>query len=336
MAASPSNPEVSVSERPAAPAVPTAAPVDAGRAGVDRAALAAALVTVVLWASAFVGIRAASESLSAGSLAFGRLLVGSIALGVLVLVRGAVRPGRRELVLIAASGLLWYAVYNVVLNEAERNLDAATASMITNTAPIIVAVFAGLFLGEGFPPRLLAGLAVAFAGAAVIAVATAAEPVPGANAPLGIALCLLAAFSYAAGVTLQKPALRTVSAAQVTWMACTIGAIACLPFAPGLVREAASATPQSLAWMVYLGLFPTSVGFTLWAFALNRTTSGRLGSTTYLVPPVVIVMGWALLGEVPPLLAILGGALCVAGVIVARSRGSLLPRRSRAAVVVEG
>ena len=44
-------------------------------------ALAAALVTVALWASAFVGIRSASHHLSPGALAFGRLTIASVALG---------------------------------------------------------------------------------------------------------------------------------------------------------------------------------------------------------------------------------------------------------------
>ena len=89
-----------------------------GRAPADRRAIAAALVTVVLWASAFVGIRAASIDLSAGSLALGRLAVGAVSLGVLVLSRGLVRPSRRDLALVVASGLLWFAFYNVALNTA--------------------------------------------------------------------------------------------------------------------------------------------------------------------------------------------------------------------------
>lgn len=256
--------------------------------------------------------------------------MGSLALAVLVLARGYVRPSRRDFVLIVASGLLWFAFYNVALNEAERNVDAGTASMLTNVGPILVALFAGLFLGEGFPPRLMAGIGVAFIGAIVIAFASASAPVPGGNATLGIALCLAAAVAYAGGVTLQKPAVRSVPAAQVTWMACLTGAIACLPFLPGLVADVAAAQPASVAWMVYLGLFPTAIGFTTWAYALSRTTAGRLGSTTYLVPPIAIVMSLFVLNEVPPLLSIVGGVLCVLGVIVARSRGTL-PRR-RAAV----
>ena len=288
----------------------------------DRLAVGAALVTVTLWASAFVGIRAVVDDFSPGSLAVGRLAVGSIALGILVAIRRPQMPSRRDLAFIVASGLLWFALYNLTLNEAERNLEAGTTAMLVNTGPIFIAIFAGVFLSEGFPQRLLLGLAVAFGGTALIAFASTAAPVAGGNATLGIALCIAAALAYAAGVTLQKPALRATPALTVTWLACVTGLIACLPFAPDLFAQLRTAQTSSIGWMLYLGLFPTSIAFTTWAFALSRTAAGRLGSMTYLVPPIVIVMAWALLSEVPSWLAIAGGALCIAGVVVARSGGA--------------
>lgn len=292
---------------------------------VDRLALAAALTTVVLWASAFVGIRAVATDLTPGAIALGRLLIGSLALGALVIVRPWVRPTTRELALIVASGLVWFVVYNLALNEAERIVDAGTAAMLVNTGPIFLAIMAGLFLGEGFPARLLLGCVIAFAGTLIIGVATSTGEMSG-NPSLGIVLCIVAAFSYAAGVTLQKPAVRRIPGHQVIWLACLTGAIVCLPFAPDLLREVSVAQATNIAWLVYLGLFPTAIAFTTWAFALSRTPAGRLGATTYLVPPVVIVMGWLLLGESPPPLAIAGGVLCIAGVAVARSRRSFVRR----------
>jgi drug/metabolite transporter (DMT)-like permease len=291
-------------------------------------AIAAALVTVVLWASAFVGIRAAAAELSAGALAFGRLAIGTIALGIVVLLRGWVRPSNRDLALIVASGVLWFGFYTVSLNEAERNVDAGTASMIVGLGPIFIALLAGVYLGEGLPARLIAGLSVAFVGVVVIGVATAADPLPGANPTLGVVLCVAAAIAYAIGVTLQKPAVAAVAPHQLVFIGCAVGALACLPFAPSLASELGSASPSTIGWMVYLGLFPTSVAFTTWAYALRRTPAGRLGATTYLVPPIVIVLGWQILGEVPTLAVIGGGGLCIVGVIVARSRGRL-PRQLR-------
>ena len=200
--------------------------------------------------------------------------------------------------------------------------------MLVNTGPIFLALFAGLFLGEGFPPRLMLGLAVAFAGTLIIGFASSAAPAADGNATLGIVLCLVAAVAYAGGVTMQKPALRSVPALNVTWLACVTGMVACLPFAPQLVSELGTAQASSIGWLVYLGLFPTAIAFTTWAFALSHTAAGKLGSTTYLIPPIVIVMAWLVLAEAPSWPAIAGGALCIGGVVVARS-GSI--RRSRPA-----
>jgi len=297
----------------AAKTLPASEPVS-----VDWLALGAALVTVVLWASAFVGIRAAAADLSPGALAVGRLIVGSVALGVVVALRRPAWPSRRDLAWIAACGVVWFGAYNVALNAAEQLVDAGTAAMLVNVGPILIAIFAGLFLGEGFPPRLVVGSAIAFAGTIVIGLATGGGSADAA-APTGIILCLVAALAYAAGVTIQKPILRRVAALQVTWLACCVGALVTLPFLPQLIGELPQARISAVGWLVYLGIVPTAIAFTTWAFALNRTTAGRLGSTTYLVPPVAILMAWLILGEVPPLVALLGGVLCIGGVIVARS-----------------
>jgi drug/metabolite transporter (DMT)-like permease len=157
---------------------------------------------------------------------------------------------------------------------------------------------------------------VAFSGVVAIGLSTSS----GTADLVGVALCLTSAVAYAVSVVVQKPLLSRLSALQVTWTACTIGALVCLPFAPELVHDVRSSGASALGWVVYLGLMPTAVGFTTWAYALARSSAGRLASTTYLVPPLAIALGWLLLGEVPPLLAVIGGAVCLLGVAVARRR----------------
>ncbi|MBV9365653.1 MAG: EamA family transporter [Solirubrobacterales bacterium] len=295
------------------------------RASRDRAvSIAAVAVTVALWASAFVAIRYADRELSPGALALGRLLVGSLALGLPVLLRRESLPGRRELPGLMVCGLLWFGVYNVSLNAAENRIDAGTAAMLVNVGPILIAIFAGLILREGFPSRLFAGCLVSFAGAVIIGLATSQH---GLQESLGAVLCLVAAFAYAGGVVAQKPVLRTASPLSVTWLACTIGALSCLPYAGALGRQLGHAGTSTIVWTIYLGVAPTAIGFVTWAYALARTTAGRMGSTTYLVPPLALLFGWTFLGEVPPLLVLPGGALCLAGVAVARTGG----RRARVA-----
>lgn len=280
----------------------------------DWRPFAAALVSVTLWSSAFVGIRAATRTIPPGALALGRLLIGTILVGVLLVRRGALRPTRRELLILSIAGLLWFGLYNVVLNTAERMVDAGTAAMIVNIAPLMIMGLAATFLKERMTPGILWGAAVAFAGVIVIGLATRSG-----DAPLwGIVLCVIATAASAAGVVAQKPVLARLSALQVTWICCAIGTVCCLAYAPDLVAALGRAAPADLAWMLYLGIFPTSIAFTTWAYALARGTASRLAATAYLVPPITIGMSWILLDEVPKLVAVLGGALCLVGVIFAR------------------
>jgi drug/metabolite transporter (DMT)-like permease len=281
----------------------------------DVAALAAGLLTVTLWGSAFVAIRDAGETLSPGSLALGRLLVSVVVLGAAAAIWRERLPARRDLAAIAAFGVLFLGVYSVTLNAAERRVDAGTAAMLINTGPILIAIGAGIFLGEGFPRWLFAGCAVAFAGCVLIGLANTQA---GSRAGLGIALLVVAACAYATAVVIQKPVLARASPLQVTWLGCAAATVVCLPFAPTLVGELDAAGTQGIAWMVYLGVAPTALGFATWAFALRRMSAGRLASLAYLIPVVAILLGWALLDETPPELAAAGGALCIAGVALAR------------------
>ncbi|HEY7692147.1 MAG TPA: DMT family transporter [Gaiellaceae bacterium] len=286
----------------------------------DTVAVAAAGATLVLWASAFVGIRAAGDDFSPGALALGRLTVAAIVLGLLVLARREPLPALRDVPLIALGGLLWLGAYSVLLNAAERRVDAGTAAMLVNVGPILIALLAGYLLGEGYPRTLFAGCAIAFAGVALIATATSGGASSGG---LGVALCLLAALGYAGGVVAQKVVLRRVSGLQTVFLSCLIAAIGCSWAVPSLGRGIEDAPASSIAWVLYLGAFPTAIGFVTWTYALARTSAGRLAATTYLVPAISILLAWAFLGETPPALAFLGGAVCLVGVAVARRRPAL-------------
>jgi drug/metabolite transporter (DMT)-like permease len=299
-----------VTQTPAAPRPATDA--DAPATWLPVAAVA---VTLVLWAAAFVAIRHLGETFSAGPLSLGRLLVGSLVLAIPALLQGVPRPTGRQWATIATIGVLWYGVYNVALNEGERRVDAGTAAMLIQVSPVLIAVLAALFLSERFTRQLATGMALAFGGVAVIGLSGTPD---GDRDVVGVALCLLAAVVYATSVVLQKPLVARLAAVHVTWLACTTGAIVCLPYAGTLVTETRDASASSIAWLMFLGAGPTAVAFTTYAFALRHMTASSLGVTTYLVPPLTIVMSLVFLGEAPPPLAYVGGALALVGVAVAR------------------
>ena len=277
-------------------------------------------VTVVLWASAFVGIRAVADVFEPGPLSLGRLLVGAVALTVIARPWRHSLPRGGTLGLVVVYGVVWFGAYNVALNAGETSLDAGTAALVVNIGPILIAVLAGFLFEEGFPRPLVVGMAIAFTGVVLIAISTRDADAVSSASTTGVLLCVAAAIFYAVGALTQKPTLRTVAPAMSVWMACVIGAVVCLPYAPALVEQLGDASTGDVLWLVYLGVFPTAIGFSTWSYALQRLTAGQVASTTYLVPAVATMISWAVLDEVPAPLAFVGGALCLAGVAVTRVR----------------
>ncbi|HEY3410251.1 MAG TPA: DMT family transporter [Propionicimonas sp.] len=278
----------------------------------------AIVVTVLAWASAFVVIRGAAASFSGGALALGRLLVGSALLSLTMLGRRWVRPTGREWLQVTGFGLAWFGAYNVVLNIAERTLDAGTTAMVVNTGPILIALGAGWILREGIPKWLAIGGAVAFVGVVCIGLGTGGT---GWGSGIGVVWALVAAITYAVGVLFQKPALRRLPSAQVTWLGCLVGTLACLPFAGELAHGVATAPLSAILGVVYLGAVPTALAFSTWGYALARMPAGQLGISTYVVPPLAVALGLLVFAEVPAPLAIVGGAICLIGVALSRRRG---------------
>lgn len=275
-------------------------------------------VTILAWASAFIVIRGTAPHFTGGALALGRIVVGAVLLGIVVLIgRRWVAPNRREWLLIVGFGVLWFGAYNVALNIAEQTVDAGTTAMIVGIGPILIALGAGLFLREGIPKWLAIGAGVAFLGVILIGIGTGGAGFAGGT---GVLWALLAALTYAAGVLFQKPVLRRLPNAQVTWLGCAIGTVACLPFAGDLATGLEHAPASAVLGVVYLGAVPTALGFSTWAYALSRMPAGQLGVSTYVVPPLAIILGLILFGEVPAVLAVIGGAVCFVGVALSRRR----------------
>ena len=278
--------------------------------------VAAGGITLVMWASAFVVIRHVAHDVSPGALGAGRLLVAALVVLPLVLRRGWVRPTRREWLLLAVGGVGWFGVYNLTLNAGERHVAAGTAAMIIQIGPVIVALMAVPLFGERLHGWLLGGMVVGFAGVAVIARGSSTD----ADASLlGVLLVLVAAAMYAVGVLTQKVLLRRLPSVQVVLVSFLMGAATCLPFSadlPGIVADGGA----ELWWIVYLGVLPTAVAFTTWAYALTHTDAGALSLTTFLVPGIATLIAWLTIDEVPPSLTFVGGALAIVGVLMTRRK----------------
>ena len=281
-----------------------------------RAALALA-ATVLLWGSAFAAIRAALEHFSAAHLSVLRLFVAAAALGVIAAVRGVRLPERRDLPAIAAVGFAGMTAYQLLLNSGERTVPAGTATLLVNLSPVFTAIGAILGDREEMTRRRWTGVAIACGGATLIAVAGDG----GVSLGQGALLVLCAAVAQAAFFLGQKPLLRRYGSLELTTWAMALGALMTLPFAPGLAGAVTSAPAEPLLAVGVLGLGASAIGFVTWAYACARIDVSVAAATLYAVPVVAFSEGYLWLGERPTVMALVGGAVALAGVALVASRG---------------
>lgn len=281
----------------------------------------AAGLTVVLWASAFPGIRAAIHSYTPAHVALIRYATASIALAVYA---GFVRirlPRLRDIPAFALLGLVGIAYYNVALNGGEVHVPSAEASFIVAAAPIFMAIEAILFLRERLRPWGWLGIIVCFAGISIITLSRNA----GLHLDGWSFLVLSAAVAQSLYSVGQKFLLARYTALECTAYAIWLGTVLLLVFTPGLFGAIRTAPLDATLAALYLGIFPGALAYVTWAYALSRLPASTAGSFLYLVPIVASGIAWLWLGEVPAVLALGGGLLVLVGVILVNTRGRDTP-----------
>jgi drug/metabolite transporter (DMT)-like permease len=280
----------------------------------------AAALTVVLWASAFAAIREALHGFTAAELSVVRLALASLALAVAAPFAGLKLPRPRDLPALAACGATGMTAYQLLLNGGERSVTAGTASLLISTAPLFVAVLASATLHETLEPRTKLGLAVAFAGAVVIATGQGVALSTGAIVVLAAAVCQASYF------VIQKPLLGRYRPFEATAYAMWLGTLLILPFGAGVPGALAHAGPGPLLAVALLGLGASAIGFFSWAYANAQLPVARVSAALYGVPVVAIAVAYVWLGELPSAASLAGGALALAGVALAsattRPRGA--------------
>jgi len=286
-----------------------------------KPATLAAAGTVLLWASAFPAITVAVRGLGPAGLAVARLAVASAALAVAAPLMGVRRPKLGDLPLIALCGLAGMTGYQLLLNAGERVVPAGTASLLVATAPVYASLLAVAFLGERATRRRWAGSAVALAGTALIAASHGLGF--GTSALIVLAAAVLQAIFH----TAQKPLLARYTGFEVTAYAMWAGTVFILPWTGSLLHALPHAGGAAIGSAVFLGLAPSAAGFVLWAYAMARTDVGRVTVSLYLVPAAAIGISLVWLGEIPGPAELIGGAIALAGVVLA-SGGPTSPGRA--------
>ncbi|MFI0842718.1 DMT family transporter [Mesorhizobium sp. IMUNJ 23232] len=282
----------------------------------ELATVAAVAITVVGWASAFPAIRA-------GLTAFGPIELGAIRFGiaalpalVYLLVMRPALPSLGEAWRFATGGIVFVALYTVLLNMGEQTVSAGAASFIINVSPILTAIFATLLLGERFRAMAWVGTFVSFFGVGLIALGEG----DGLSLDTGALLIFGGAVCTTINTIVQKPLFSRHKPLTVAAWNMVVGGLLLSPALPSALSQAAAANSEALLSAVYLGIIPSFVAYGSWAVALSRLPASRASNYLYCVPPVATLIGFVWLAEVPGLLGIIGGLLALGGVVIVNLR----------------
>lgn len=277
----------------------------------------AIVVALLLWASAFAGIRAGLRDYGPGQVALLRFGTASLVLALYAAATRMRLPDRRELPVIALAGLLGITIYHVTLNYGEITVTAGAAALLISTSPIFTAIFSATFLKEHITGWGWTGIVVSFAGVALITLGEG----EGMKLEFGAIIILVAALAASAYMIVGKRPLKRYTALEFTTYMIWAGTLPMLVFAPGLVEQFGHADPSSTWAVVFLGVFPGAVSYVMWSYALSRMPASVLATFLYAQPVNATLIAWLWLNELPSTLAIIGGVISLAGVVVVNSRG---------------
>lgn len=276
---------------------------------------------LVLWASAFAGIRAGLRAYAPANLAVLRFLVASVVLAVYAAVAHFRRPKLHDVPGLILSGAIGITFYNLALNYGETRVTAGAASLLIASTPIWTALAARFWLHEKLNAIGWAGAFVSFGGVALIASGEG----EGIHLSTQALIILAAAISSAIYMILQKHYLASYSALEFTAYSIWSGTLLMLPFAGGLLHAMRAAPATASAAVVYLGIFPGALAYVAWAYVLSHGAAGRTATLLYAIPVLAIGIAWIWLSEVPRAISLIGGTVALAGVVLVNTMGKEKP-----------
>jgi len=280
----------------------------------DIAVFAAPGVFVVLWASGFVGAKLGLAYAEPLTFLAVRMAAAVALIGAIALTTRPKWPSPPGMVHSAITGSLIHGCYlGGVFVAIEHGLSAGMIALVVSLQPVLTSTLANRWLGERVRALQWLGLALGIAGVYLIVrdKATTGGATPfawtaGVVALAGITVGTLYQKRFGGGID-WRPALCIQYAAALLMF--TAGAFA-------FETRAVQWTPQFIFAIGWLVLVLSFGAVWLLYYLIRRAAATRVVSLFYLTPPVTALMAWLLFDERLAPLALVGMAVCVAGVFL--------------------
>jgi drug/metabolite transporter (DMT)-like permease len=283
-----------------------------------RAAEIAGVGIMVIWAANFVVVKSSIPVLTPVGYAFIRFAIAGIVLLAICRWReGSVAVARRDMVPLAGLGFLGFGLYQMLWTTALASTSVGNSALLIGATPVFTALAAAALRVDRLDRVKVLGVAIAFAGVAVVA---AGHGLRLDSAAVGDVLTLGAAVSWAFYASLGAGVLRRFSPLRATAWTVTFGALFLAPV--GLWQLAGIHLEQvglaQVGAIAYSGLLSSALGNVVVFWGISLLGPTRITNLQFLPPALAIVFAAIFLGD--PILAsqVLGGAIIVAGVLLAR------------------
>lgn len=282
-------------------------------------ALGAAMLTIILWSSSYAAISYGLRYFTPGQLILLRFVVASACFVVPIALRWIRLPPRRDWPAVIMLGLIGNTAYQLSLSYSMTRISPGSAAVVISLAPAITTLFAMLKLKERPGIQVIVGIIIAFVGTLLVILgrgnAIRLEPVA--------LLAFVAVLCNSSYFVWQKPLLTRTSPLGFTAATLFVATASLLPFGLQLPEKLLNAPHSQIYSVLYLGMFPTVVGFASWSVALSLAPASRIAGFLYLTPIGTFVIAWLWLGDVPSWLIVAGAALTIGGVVFTNLRISV-------------
>lgn len=290
------------------------------------ARIVAPSVFVVMWASGFVAARGVRPYVDPDLFLVARFTLTAVVFALVAAAGGRPWPPGRDWPMHLLVGGVQYGGYlGAVYWAVAHGLSAGVAALIAALQPPITAIVAARMLRERVPIPVVAGLALGFAGVAMV-VAPHLGGGAGGFPPLAVGVAFAGTLAVTGGMILQKTHLAAADLVVANVLQNMGAAVFSLAVVLLLGEHRWVNAPALYGWLAYAVLGLSGVAGPLFVWLMRRGEAARTTSLLFLVPALSALQAWLLFGETLGPVQMLGFAVALAGVILARGRKGL-PRR---------